>query len=193
MLETRLNDLKRELIGYAGFVEQMVDRSVRGLLAGDRNLLRQVRNDELRANEWEVGIDALCAHVIAQFQPMARDLRTILMALGMNKDLERMADHAVNIAEDALFLIERPQVKPFVDIPRMAEAVRGMMRDCLLAFINEDVRLAKAVCERDAVVDDLHDKVVRELINYMTTDPSTVERSVRLLNVARNLERIADL
>ncbi|MGD0230028.1 MAG: phosphate signaling complex protein PhoU [Syntrophorhabdales bacterium] len=194
MLEERLIDLKRELTTYADFVEQMIRRCIRGLLDGNREILKDIiEKDEPKANQWEIGVDTLCTNLIAQFQPRARDLRTILMALGMNKDLERMADHAVNIAEDALYLIERPQVKPLIDIPRMAEEVTGMVRDSLLSFVKGDAQLARAVCERDSIVDALQDQVVRELITYMSSDPSTIERSVHLLNITKNLERIADL
>jgi phosphate transport system protein len=172
----------------------MIDECIKGLLARDRALLRDVLdNDEPRANDWENRLDELCIDLIAQFQPRARDLRTIVMCQGMTKDLERMADHAVNIAEDALYLVERPQVKPLIDIPRMAEKVTGMVRDSLLSFVKGDALLARAVCERDSIVDGLQDQVVRELIMYMSSDPSTIERSVHLIDIAKNLERIADL
>ena len=172
----------------------MIERSVRGLLEKEGDLLREViERDEPRANDWEIRMDELCANTIAQFQPRARDLRTLLMALGMNKDLERMGDHAVNIAESALYLIERPAVKPLLDIPRMAEEARAMVRDCLVSFLDGDVKLAKNVCERDDIVDGLAKQILRELVTYMTSDPSTIERGLHLLDIAGNIERIADL
>jgi phosphate transport system protein len=194
MFEEQLTDLKRELAGCATFVEQMIERSIRGLLHNDRKLLeRVVESDEPKANECENRLDELCLNLVAKYQPRARDLRTVLMALGMNKDLERMADHAVNVAEDGLFLIERPRVKPLIDIPRMAEIATGMVRDSIKSFLTEDAKLARSVCERDSIVDDLKEQVVRELVAFMTADPSTIERSIHLLNIAKNLERIADL
>jgi phosphate transport system protein len=194
MLEERMVDLKRELIEYAGLVEHMIDKSIRGLLTRDRGMLLQVIDkDEPRANDWENRLDELCIQTMAQYQPRARDLRTIVIALGMNKDLERMGDHAVNIAEDGLYLIERPQVKPLIDIPRMAQETTGMVRDSIRSFLTEDARLAKEVCERDSVVDGLHGRVTKELADAMEDDPSTIERAIRLLNISRNLERIADL
>ena len=108
------------------------EKSIRGLLKDDREILREVvEKDEPKTNDWENKLDELCLTMIAKYQPRARDLRTVFMALGMNKDLERMADHAVNIAEDGLYLIERPQVKPLIDIPRMAEEATGMVRDSI--------------------------------------------------------------
>ncbi len=194
MFDEPMVDLKRELAEYASFVEHMIEKSIQGLLRNNRQMLLEVvEKDEPKANACENMLDELCLNMIAKYQPRARDLRTILMALGMNKDLERMADHAVNLAEDALYLIERPQVKPLIDIPRMAEEATGMVRDSISSFLTEDAKLAKAVCERDSIVDGLNDQVVRELITFMSSDSTTIERSIHLLNIARNLERIADL
>jgi phosphate transport system protein len=194
LLDEKMVDLKRELIEYGGLVQSMIDKSINGLLRRERQLLLEViEKDEPKANDWEIALDELCTNTIAQFQPMAKDLRTILMVLGMNTDLERMADHAVNIAEDAIYLIERPPVKPLVDIPRMAEAVTCMVRDSLFSFIHEDAGLARNVCARDSIVDELQKQVLSELSTYMISDPSTIERALRLLNTSRNLERVADL
>jgi len=131
--------------------------------------------------------------MIAQYEPRAKDLRTILMVMKMNNDLERVGDHAVNIAECSLFLIERPSLKPLLDIPRMAEESVGMLKDSIEAFIKEDSLLAAMVCERDNIVDNLGQQILRELITFMGADSTTIERSMRLLNIARNLERIGDL
>jgi phosphate transport system protein len=194
MLDERINELKRELIGCAAIVQDMIEKSIRGLLSSDNRLLADViEKKEPLVNDGEIAIDEMCTNIIAQYQPMAKELRTVLMILGMNKDLERMGDHAVNIAENALFLIERPAVKPLLDIPRMAEEVKSMMRDCITSFLNEDAVLAKSVCEKDSIVDGLEAQILRELITYMTADPSTIERALHLLDIAANLERIADL
>jgi len=194
VLEEKMGEPRRELIEYAGLVQGMIEKSIAGLLARDAEMLLEViHKEEPMANAWELSVDELCTNMIAQYQPRARDLRTILMVLRMNKDLERMGDHAVNIAEAALFLIERPPVKPLLDIPRMAEEVKGMVRNCLLSFLNEDALLAKGVCERDCIVDGLEKQILRELITYMMSDTKTIERALRLLDIAKNLERIADL
>jgi phosphate transport system protein len=194
MLEERIASLKARLIDYAGLVQNMIEKSIRGLMRKDQRLLREViEKDEPRANSAEIELDELCTTLVAQYEPKAKDLRTTLMVFKMNSDLERMADHAVNIAESGLYLIERPAVKPLLDTPRMAEEVVNMVKDSLQAFVNEDARLAKAVCERDDIVDGLAKQILRELVTYMAADPSTIERALHLLDIAGNLERIADL
>jgi phosphate transport system protein len=194
MLDEKMVDIKRELTEYSILVRSMIERSIEGLLKKQRQgLLDIIERDEPRANEWEITLDELCIQTIAQFAPRAKDLRTILMALRINNDLERMGDHAANIADDALFLIERPQVKPLIDIPRMAEEAVHMVRDSLFSFFHEDSALAKSVGARDNIVDTCAEQSLRELITYMSADPTIVERGLRLLNIARNIERIADL
>jgi len=194
MLEERIQALKRELIEYATLVERMIEKSIQGLMRKETGLLREViEQDEPKANAFEIELDEHCTNLVAQYQPIAKDLRTILMILKMNSDIERMGDHAVNIAESAAYLIERAPVKPLLDVPRMAEEVVNMVNDSLLSFINEDARLAGSVCERDDIVDGLAKQILRELITYMSADPSTIERSLHLLDIAGNLERIADL
>jgi phosphate transport system protein len=194
MVEEKIADLRKTLIGYAILVEKMIDESIQGLMRLDKELLHKViEKREKRANETEILIDEMCTTIIAQFGPKAKDLRTVLMILKINNDLERIADHAVNTAESGLFLITQPLVKPLLDIPRMAEAAIGMLRDAVGAFINEDPDLAVSVGDRDNFIDGLASQILRELITYMIADPSTIERALHLLKIARNLERTADL
>jgi len=194
MLEEKIAQLKGRLVEYASLIERMIEKSIKGLLKNENEPLSEVmEQDEGRANNFEIELDQLCTALIAQYQPEAKDLRTILMVLKMNNDLERMGDHAVNICESGLFLIERPLVKPLIDIPRMAEVATKMLKDSIDSFVEENANLAKNVCERDSVVDGLRDQILRELITFMTSDPSTIDRSLHLMRVARNLERIADL
>jgi phosphate transport system protein len=194
MFEEKLANLKRELVEYAGLVESMIEKAVKGLLEKEPDLFTDViEEDEARANMYEVEIDELGTVLIAQHEPKAKDLRTILMIMKMSNDLERMGDHAVNIAQSGRYLIERPLVKPFIDIPRMSNVTIGMLKDSIVAFINEDAKLARSVCERDSEVDALRDQLFRELITYMVSDSKTIERALHLTRVAGNLERIADL
>jgi len=194
MLPEKIVALEKRLMEFSGLVESMVEKAIRGLLEKDKSLLREVIDkDEPQANSAEIEMDEMCTNLIAQFEPRAKDLRTILMALKMSNDLERMGDHAVNISYAAQFLIERPPVKPLIDIPRMAHVTTQMLKDSVTAFVNEDAVMAKSVCERDHIVDDLRNQLFRELITYMTSDSTTIERSMALIRVASNLERIADL
>ena len=192
--EAKINRLKKELLEYATLVEGMIEKAVRGLLESDAGTLNSVINeDEPRANDFELMLDEMCIAAIAQHQPAGKPLRTIMMISNINSTLERIGDHAVTICESSLFLIERPTVKPLIDIPRMAEVVKGMIEDSITSFMNEDAKLAKSVCERDSVVDGLRNQIARELITFMSSDPTTIERSLRLMKISSNLERVADL
>lgn len=194
MLKQEVEKLKGQLISYAGLVESMIDKSISGLLNKDKNLLTEVaEKDEPRANDYEIEIEEACTVIIAKFQPTAKDLRMIMMIAQMNNDLERMADQAVNIVESALFLIERPQLKPLIDIPHMAEICKKMVKDAIDSFINEDVELAAKVCKQDDIVDEIQEQIYRELITYIIDNPKTIERALHLNRISNNLERIADL
>jgi phosphate transport system protein len=194
MLHQELEMLKEKLLESATLVESMIEKSIEGLLKKDKNLLLKIiEEDEARENDLEIQIDEKGIELIARYQPHAKDLRTIVMILKMNNDLERIGDEAVNIAQSALFLIERPMVKPLIDIPRMGEEAIKMLQDSIKAFLQEDSQLAREVCVRDAIVDGLRDQIWRELITFMASDPTTIERSLHLLRISRCLERVADL
>jgi phosphate transport system protein len=194
MLEERIVHLKHDIVSFASLVEKMIDNSVEGLVKKDSSLLKEVVDVmETKANNYEIDIDEQCITLIAQYQPKARELRTILMILQINTDLERMGDHAVNIAESAQFLIERPPVKPLVDTPRMARIATNMLKDSITSFVEENPTLAQSVFERDEDVDNLGEQILRELITFMSSDPTTIERSLHILRIARELERVADL
>ncbi len=191
--EEKITDLKRKLIEYATLVEGMIEKSVKGLLNKNRELLIEViEKDEPSANDFEIELDELCTVLIAQYQPKGKGLRTILMSLKINNTLERIADHSVNIAESALYLIERPTII-MDDIARMAEITVSMLKDSIDSFVNEDASLAKDVCGRDDLVDELRDRITKELLNIMCSDSGSIECATRLSTVAQNLERIADL
>jgi phosphate transport system protein len=194
MLTGRLDELKESLMHSGSIVEDMIAKSIQGLIQREKGMLLEViEKDEPKENGLEVEIEETCIELTARYQPQAKDLRTIMMISRINNDLERMGDEAVNIAEGALFLIERPEVKPLIDIPRMAQEAEGMVKDSLNSFVNEDTELARRVCKRDDIVDGLRDQVLRELITFMASDPTTIERSIHLIRISRSLERIADL
>jgi phosphate transport system protein len=194
VLEQEITSLKKSLLDYATHVENMINKSIQGLLDRNSNILNEVeKKDEPRANDLEIELEERCTVLIAKYQPTAKALRTIMMAAQMNNDLERMADLAVNIVESALFLIDREPLKPFIDIPNMAQIVRQMVKDSIDAFNNENPVLAKHVCARDEMIDDLKDQIFRELITYMMSNPANIERALQIMRIASSLERIADL
>ena len=194
MLKKDLDLLVKQLLESASLVNGMIQKSIRGLTQREKDVLVDViEQDEPKENELEIAIEEACIQQIACYQPQAKDLRTIMMVMKMNNDFERMGDEAVNISESALFLLEKPEVKPLIDIPRMAEEATKMIEDSLKSFINEDIQLAQNVCERDDVVDGLRDQILRELITFMAADPTVIEPSIRLIRISRSLERIADL
>lgn len=194
MLEEKIIDIKRELVDFATVVENMIMKSIRGLIKREKSrLMEVVETHEPEANSFEIRLDELCTNLIAQYQPVAKNLRTVLMIYRMNSDLERIGDHAVNISESGLYLISKKPVKQLIDIPRMADETVKSVDDAIKSFINEDAGLAQAVCEHDTVIDALHNQIFRELVTFMTSESATIERSLHLIRISSNLERIADL
>jgi len=194
VLEKEVISLKKRIVEYATFVEQMIKHSIQGLMEKNESMLKEIiERMEPEANNMEIDIEEQGTVIMAKFQPTAKDRRLILMILKMNNDLERMADHAVNIAERSLFLIKNPMVKPLIDIPKTAEITIHMLKDSIDSFVKENPKLAKSVCERDEKIDNLNNQILRELITYMFSDPSTIERAIKLLQISNNFERIADL
>ncbi len=194
MLEKKIIGAKRELVKYAWLIENMIKDVVEGLIAKDKDMLEKVlKKDEPEADNKELVLDKLCMTLIVKYSPMAKDLRTILMIMRINNDLERIGDLSTKIGHSALFLIGRPQVKPLIDIPRMADIASAMLNDSINSFVKEDSAVAKDVLLRDDTVDALRDQILRELITFMGADPKTIDRSLRLLSISNSLERIADL
>jgi phosphate transport system protein len=190
--QRELEEVKENLLKMASLVEDSIRNAVQSLVKRDSEFARQIFEGENRINALEIAIDDYCLRLLALRQPMAGDLRFITSAMKIVTDLERMGDEAVNIAERAIPLNQEPQLKPYIDIPRMAEIVQSMVRDVLDAFVNRNAKLARLVCERDDEVDGLDDQVFRELLTYMMSDPTTIARGLYLMIVSRSLERIAD-
>jgi phosphate transport system protein len=189
-----LEALKAKLAVFARFVEYMIGRSVKAYLDRQPELLRSVMDtEEKRANAFEVELEKECTALIAQYEPRARELRTVLMVLGITTDLERMADHAVNIAEAAQGLLERSPVTAPPAMNRMADATTRMVGESIRAFIGGDAALAGKVCESDDTVDSLADEILTEMTSSMGRDSTQIEGSLAVLKIAGNLERIADL
>jgi phosphate transport system protein len=191
-LQQELDQLKSELLRMAGLVERAIGHAVEALVRRDTPLAEKTIREDAQINEMENDIDDRCIRLLALHQPIAADLRFITSAMRINAELERIGDLAVNIAERVIFLNQEPQLKPYIDLPAMAEISQKMLRDVLDAFVNGDAALARSVCERDDQVDVLNNQVFRELLTYMMEDPRTITRSVHLIIVSRHLERIAD-
>jgi phosphate transport system protein len=193
MLREKITELKHLLIQDAGLVEDMISRSMRGLLEKNPDMLYQVvKHQEPRVNAFDRSIDELCVQTVAQFEPVARDLRLVIMIIKMNKDLERIADHAVNISESGLYLIANPFLGSYENLRMMGENTVSMMKDSVNAFVNEDIALAQSVCDRDDIVDEAGDTILKILMNVMRKK-DTIPRALAVMRIAHNLERIADL
>jgi phosphate transport system protein len=190
----QLGSLKEQLLAMSGKAEERTDLAVEALLTRDREKANLVIAGDVEINKLEVEVEQAAVELLALQQPMARDLRFIIGAIKVSNDLERVGDHAVNIAESALRLADKPKVNIKIpEIEVMARRARKMLGDSLDAFIRADGVLGRQVCREDDVVDALHDSVFRVLLTHMMADPKTITPSLELLLVGRNLERVADL
>lgn len=190
--EEELQQLKEKLLRMSSLVEDSISLSIKSLVERDSLLANKVLDQDDLIDQIEIEIDNLCLKLLALQQPQARDLRFIASSMKIVNDLERMGDLAVNIAHRSLDLLKAPLLKPLIDIPRMAKCAQAMLKDSLNAFVNDDVQLARDVLKRDDEVDDLNVQIFRELLTYMPQEPSSIQRAVDLILVAKNLERIAD-
>ncbi|HZS32635.1 MAG TPA: phosphate signaling complex protein PhoU [Methylomirabilota bacterium] len=191
-LASELQALHERLLAMGSVAEIMIDRSVAALARRAPRLVEDVLAHEEEMDLLCIEIDDRCFTLLALQQPMASDLRFLVAAIKINGDLERIGDQAVSIALRARALATQPEVKPLIDIPRMAELVQAMVRRSLDAFVRRDPALARSVIDEDDAVDSLRDQVFRELLTYMMADPATIPRALALILVSRHLERIAD-
>jgi phosphate transport system protein len=192
VLERQLGEIEEDMLVLAGMVERAIDRSIEALKNRDIELARVVIVEDIDINTRRYDTEEKCLELIATQQPLARDLRTIVAILHIIVDLERMGDHAEGTAKIAIMLADEPPLKPYIDIPRMAQVAGQMLRESIEAFKLRDTEMARRVCDRDDEVDALYDQVYRELLVYMLNDPKTIERATHITWIAHNLERIAD-
>ena len=190
--ERELQALRERLLVMGGLAETMIHKSVKALVAREHALVEAVLAHEEEMDLLCIEIDDRCFTLLALRQPMASDLRFLVAGIKINSDLERIGDQAVSIALRARSLITQPEVKPLIDIPRMARLAQEMVRKSLDAFVRRETDLARTVIEADDEVDTLRDQVFRELLTYMMGDPATIPRALDLILVSRHLERIAD-
>ena len=190
--EEELRGLRTGLIKMGGLVESQIADAIEALIERDTARARATITRDAEVNRMDVENDDLAIRLLALHQPAASDLRFITTSLKITTDLERIGDNAVNICERALELNEEPQLKPYIDIPRMAAIAQSMVKDSVDAFMRDDTELAAEVIDRDDEVDGLNYQIYRELLSYMVEDPSTISRATRVLFVSKNLERVAD-
>jgi phosphate transport system protein len=190
--EAELHRLHEQLLLMGAKVEEMIANSMRALVERDSPLARRMIDFDHQINRLEVEIDELCLRVLAKRQPVASDLRLITIALKLVTDLERIGDLGVNICERVIELNMEPTLKPYVDLPRMAEIAQAMVREALDAFVSADADRAQQVIDRDHEVDAYYGQVYRELLTYMLEDPRNIYRAIRAQSIAKYLERIGD-
>jgi phosphate transport system protein len=190
--QEELEQLKTRLLEMGGLAEENVRLAVKGLTERDHGIIDRVMVGDEPLNHLHIEIDNRCFTLLALYQPMAADLRTIVSAVKINTDLERVGDLAVNIAEAARRYASHAPVKRLIDIPLMANIAQSMLRDALDAFVRRDLVLAQKVLNEDDKLDALKTQIFRELLTYMLQDPATIEPALDLILVSRHLERIGD-
>jgi len=193
LIESRLNEIKERLLKMAEIVENMIDNSIKAIIEHNPEYLKYVEENENVVDQMEVENESLVITTIARYQPEAKYLRILAMDLFVNRDLERIGDHAENIKEHAQSILTKPKLKEYVDLTKMTELTIQMLKDAIKAFTENDTNLARDVIKRDDIIDALEDQIIRELYTYMVEDPSTIKVGLRLIDVVKNMERVADI
>jgi phosphate transport system protein len=191
-LDYDLEGLRHRVLLLGGKTETALARAMAALAERDTTAAQEVLRDDDEIDQLEVEIDRLCIDVLALRQPAARDLRFVVSVAKVTPILERIADHACNVARAAIDLNNEPQLKPFAELPRMAVLASAMLRDALDAFTTNNAAAARAVINRDDEIDALYEHMFQTLIQLMASDPTTTGRAARLLLVAKHLERVGD-
>lgn len=190
--DEELNHLDEIIASMGGLAESQLADAIHSVIKRDSELAARTVEADARVDELEHEVDSFVVQLLARRQPMASDLRTILAALKISSDLERIADYATNVAKRAIALAQIPAVRPVHVLPRMAKVTQGMIKDVLDAYIEHDADKAIAVWERDEEVDEMYMSLFRELLTYMMEDPRTITPCTHLLFIAKNVERIGD-
>ncbi len=190
--EEELTKLREEILYMGGLVEDQIQKAVKSLVDRDSDLCNIIIERDHEVNRLDVNIDDQCIKLLALHQPAGRDLRFITTGLKITTDLERIGDMAVNICERALELNQEPQLKPYIDIPRMARISQRMIHESLDAFVREDTELALKVCKDDDDVDQLNAQIFRETLTFMLENVQTISRATKISSISKYLERIAD-
>ncbi|TRZ48807.1 phosphate transport system regulatory protein PhoU [bacterium] len=191
--DQELKELNKDILKMGALAEEAIYKSIEALKNRDKEAAKSIIDNDANVDKLELAVDEKCIDLIARYQPMARDLRFITTGMKINSELERIADLATNIAQRVLELADKPILKPLIDIPKLTDVARKMVKDVIDAFVNSDEALARKVILSDSEADNLRNLIQEELINdYMSKDASTATRAVPLLLIARHLERICD-
>jgi phosphate transport system protein len=191
--DEELQNVKKSLLEMATLVEESITKSLEALKKKDINKASVIREVDHKIDTFEIKIEDMCIELIARHQPVGSDLRFLIGVIKMTNDLERMGDHAVNIADCVKFLIEQPHIRPVTNIWSMAKIVKEMLKDSVDSFIDNNATKAQKVCERDSVVDEMRNETIRIQLTYMLEDPDKIGAAIQYISVAKYLERIADL
>ena len=192
-LEERIDKIRHSLVNMASLVEDNINNSLKCLIDRNKSLSDEIFAQELEVNNLDNEIDTQGIETLALFQPVSEDLRYIVMAMKINKDLERIGDHAVGITRKAVELLEYPTVKEYIDLPNMVFSASKMVSDSIKSFISGNKQLALDVCERDREIDKSYIKISEEIISLMKNDPSIIDAAKFLLLILKDVERIGDL
>ncbi|HPD57278.1 MAG TPA: phosphate signaling complex protein PhoU [Smithellaceae bacterium] len=190
--EKELQEIKNDLIYMGTLTEKSIKMAMESLTERDSALAQKVISADDEIDRCDAQLEEKCIRILALRQPTAIDLRFITTAIKITGHLERIGDMAVNIAEKAIQLNEEPKLKPYIDLPRMSGMVIEMIRNSLDSFINENLELAEKVRQQEQIVDDLNEQIFRELLTFMLNDSKTIQRAIYIMQVSKNLERIAD-
>jgi phosphate transport system protein len=192
-VDQELKELNKDILKMGALAEEAIYKSVEALKNRDKEMAKSVIDNDVNIDKLELDVDEKCIDLIARYQPMAKDLRFITTGMKINSELERIADIAVDIAQRILEIVDKPLLKPLVDIPKLAAVAQSMVKMSIDAFVKGDIALAKKVLSSDSEADQLRNEIQKELIeDYMVKDGSTAPRAVQLLLIARFLERICD-
>jgi len=190
--DEELADLKEKILRMGSLVEGQIRQALKALVDRDDDLAKQVIENDRQVNTMDVDVDEACLELLALQQPAARDLRFITTGMKISTELERMSDLAENICERSMELNEEPQLKPYIDIPLMAEHAAKMVGEALDAFVRGDSVLARKVLDEDDYIDNLNEQIFRELLSFMMENPKAISRAIRLSFISKYIERIAD-
>lgn len=191
-LDRDLHALQDDILRLGGMLEAAISRAMDCLARRDLQLARQIVADDARLNALRFHVEEACVNLIATQQPAASDLRAVVATIITVSELERMGDYAAGIAKTVLKMGDEPLLKPLLDLPRMADECRAMMRRALDAYVTRDAEAARVVAAQDDVIDGLYNQIFRELMTYIVEDPQTISRALYLLFAAHNFERIGD-